>query len=226
MENAIVRVPALEEMEVVRLINGPEAFTPDGEFILGPTDVRGFWVAAGFCATGSPGAGGWASSSPSGSSRDAEPRRLAHGLAPLRRRLPQPRVHARPHGRGLLDLLRRQVPGARAPGGPAARLSPAYPRLQRARRAFGEKSGWSARTGSSRTPPPATRRSARAAGPAGTGRRRSAPSTAPAASRRRSSTSPRSRRSRSSARARPGLLERLCDNRVARDVGASPTRRC
>ena len=26
----------------------PEAFTPDGEIILGPTKVRGFWVAAGF----------------------------------------------------------------------------------------------------------------------------------------------------------------------------------
>ena len=51
-------MPALEEMEVVRLINGPEAFTPDGEFILGPTDVRGFWVAAGFCAHGLAGAGG------------------------------------------------------------------------------------------------------------------------------------------------------------------------
>src|SRR5687768_4433789 len=58
LENAIKRVPALEEMEVVRLINGPEAFTPDGEFILGPTDVRGFWVAAGFCAHGLAGAGG------------------------------------------------------------------------------------------------------------------------------------------------------------------------
>ena len=58
MENAVVRVPALAEMEVIRLINGPEAFTPDGEFILGPSDVRGFWVAAGFCAHGLAGAGG------------------------------------------------------------------------------------------------------------------------------------------------------------------------
>src|SRR6266699_2429152 len=58
MTNALVRVPALADMEVVRLINGPEAFTPDGEFILGPSDVRGFWVAAGFCAHGLAGAGG------------------------------------------------------------------------------------------------------------------------------------------------------------------------
>ena len=40
----------LEDAEVVKLINGPEAFTPDGEFILGESAVRGFWVAAGFCA--------------------------------------------------------------------------------------------------------------------------------------------------------------------------------
>src|ERR671911_771767 len=58
LENAIKRVPDLAEMDAVRLINGPEAFTPDNEFILGPTDVRGFWVAAGFCAHGLAGAGG------------------------------------------------------------------------------------------------------------------------------------------------------------------------
>ena len=58
LENAITRVPSLADQEVVRLINGPEAFTPDNEFILGPTDVRGFWVAAGFCAHGLAGAGG------------------------------------------------------------------------------------------------------------------------------------------------------------------------
>src|SRR6201988_2892900 len=58
MENAVVRVPSLADAEVVKLINGPEAFTPDGEFILGPTDVRGFWVAAGFCAHGLAGGGG------------------------------------------------------------------------------------------------------------------------------------------------------------------------
>ncbi|MEJ7630213.1 MAG: glycine cleavage T C-terminal barrel domain-containing protein, partial [Nocardioidaceae bacterium] len=38
--------------------NGPEAFTPDNEFILGETDVAGFFVAAGFCAHGIAGAGG------------------------------------------------------------------------------------------------------------------------------------------------------------------------
>ena len=51
-------VPAMEDAAVHQLINGPEAFTPDGEFILGESDVAGFFVAAGFCAHGIAGAGG------------------------------------------------------------------------------------------------------------------------------------------------------------------------
>ena len=51
-------MPVLQTAEVVTMINGPEAFTPDGEFILGESDVRGFFVAAGFCAHGIAGAGG------------------------------------------------------------------------------------------------------------------------------------------------------------------------
>ena len=58
MEGAIRRVPAMAEARVSRVINGPEAFTPDNEFILGESDVRGFWVAAGFSAHGIAGAGG------------------------------------------------------------------------------------------------------------------------------------------------------------------------
>ena len=40
------------------MINGPEGFTPDNEFVLGETDVHGLFVAAGFCAHGIAGAGG------------------------------------------------------------------------------------------------------------------------------------------------------------------------
>ena len=59
MDQATSRVPAIGRAEVITLINGPEAFTPDGEFILGEApDVRGFFVAAGFCAHGIAGAGG------------------------------------------------------------------------------------------------------------------------------------------------------------------------
>ncbi|HEX4983244.1 MAG TPA: FAD-dependent oxidoreductase, partial [Ilumatobacteraceae bacterium] len=51
-------VPALVDADVIQLINGPEAFTPDGEFILGESEVAGLFVAAGFCAHGIAGAGG------------------------------------------------------------------------------------------------------------------------------------------------------------------------
>jgi len=58
MENSIKRVPAVETAEIIQLLNGPEGFTPDGEFLLGPTTVKGFWVACAFCAHGLAGAGG------------------------------------------------------------------------------------------------------------------------------------------------------------------------
>ena len=48
----------MADARVSSLINGPEAFTPDGEFCLGETEVRGLFCAAGFCAHGLAGAGG------------------------------------------------------------------------------------------------------------------------------------------------------------------------
>jgi 4-methylaminobutanoate oxidase (formaldehyde-forming) len=59
MQGAVRRVPALADVEVIAMIRGPEAFTPDGEFVLGEAArPRGFFVAAGFCAHGIAGAGG------------------------------------------------------------------------------------------------------------------------------------------------------------------------
>ncbi|HEY3492106.1 MAG TPA: FAD-dependent oxidoreductase [Solirubrobacterales bacterium] len=57
-ENSKRRVPAMDRITVTKLINGPEAFTPDNEFCLGETEVAGFFVCAGFCAHGLAGAGG------------------------------------------------------------------------------------------------------------------------------------------------------------------------
>jgi 4-methylaminobutanoate oxidase (formaldehyde-forming) len=57
-ENSRKRVPLMDDVKVTRLINGPEAFTPDNEFCLGESEVGGFFVAAGFCAHGLAGAGG------------------------------------------------------------------------------------------------------------------------------------------------------------------------
>jgi 4-methylaminobutanoate oxidase (formaldehyde-forming) len=59
MAQALARVPALETVGIKRLINGPESFTPDGNFILGEApELPGFFVGAGFNAFGIASAGG------------------------------------------------------------------------------------------------------------------------------------------------------------------------
>jgi 4-methylaminobutanoate oxidase (formaldehyde-forming) len=143
MNNAIVRTPSLKDARVVRLVNGPEAFTPDGEFILGPTEVRGFWVAAGFCAHGLAGAGGMG-------------RLVAEWMVDGRPHLDAWEMDSRRFGRHYISreytLARtREVystyydvkyPGHERSAGRPLRLSPAYPRLKELGAAFGEKSGW------------------------------------------------------------------------------------
>ncbi|MGA8262567.1 MAG: FAD-dependent oxidoreductase [Arenicellales bacterium] len=59
MELALPRVPALQDAGVKDLINGPESFTPDGNFILGEApELPGYFVAAGFNAFGIASGGG------------------------------------------------------------------------------------------------------------------------------------------------------------------------
>jgi len=59
MSLALPRVPALEHAGIKTLLNGPESFTPDGNFILGEApEVDGFFVGAGFNAFGIASAGG------------------------------------------------------------------------------------------------------------------------------------------------------------------------
>jgi sarcosine dehydrogenase len=62
MSQAIARVPALETAGVKQMINGPESFTPDGNFILGlAPECANMFVGAGFNAFGiaSGGGAGW-----------------------------------------------------------------------------------------------------------------------------------------------------------------------
>ncbi|MFT7595422.1 MAG: sarcosine dehydrogenase [Paracoccaceae bacterium] len=59
MELALGRVPALETAGIKTLTNGPESFTPDGNFILGEApELRNFYVGAGFNAYGIAAGGG------------------------------------------------------------------------------------------------------------------------------------------------------------------------
>jgi 4-methylaminobutanoate oxidase (formaldehyde-forming) len=143
MENALVRVPDLADAEVIRLINGPEAFTPDGEFILGPSDVRGFWIAAGFCAHGLAGAGGMG-------------RLVAEWIVEGVPSLDVWEMDSRRFGRHYESreyTLARTVeiystyydvkyPGHEREAGRPLRTSPTYARTQELGAVFGEKSGW------------------------------------------------------------------------------------
>ena len=143
MENAVARVPGLAEMEVVRLINGPEAFTPDGEFILGPSDVRGFWVAAGFCAHGLAGAGGmgklvaeWiVEGTPSLDVWHMDSRRFGNAY--------RSREYTVARTREIYETYYDvKYPGHERSAGRPLRVSSAYSRLQELGAVFGEKSGW------------------------------------------------------------------------------------
>ncbi len=59
MGQALARVPALETVGVKKMINGPESFTPDGNFILGAApELKNFYVGAGFNAFGIAAGGG------------------------------------------------------------------------------------------------------------------------------------------------------------------------
>src|SRR3954469_17157390 len=59
MKAALHRTPVLETTEVRQLLNGPESFTPDGNFILGEApELMGYFVAAGFNSAGIANAGG------------------------------------------------------------------------------------------------------------------------------------------------------------------------
>ncbi|MEQ1516483.1 MAG: FAD-dependent oxidoreductase, partial [Usitatibacteraceae bacterium] len=59
MKNAIHRTPCLETAPIKMLLNGPESFTPDGNFILGAApELRNFFVCAGFNSAGIANSGG------------------------------------------------------------------------------------------------------------------------------------------------------------------------
>jgi glycine cleavage system aminomethyltransferase T/glycine/D-amino acid oxidase-like deaminating enzyme len=142
-ENSKRRVPAMEEIAVTKLINGPEAFTPDNEFCLGETEVDGFFVCAGFCAHGLAAAGGigkvlaeWIV--------DGEPS-LDLWHMDIRRFGAQYRSPAYTHARiketyeTYYDI---RYPHHEQQAGRPLRISPANAWHREQGAAFGEKSGW------------------------------------------------------------------------------------
>ena len=143
MEGSIRRVPAMEDAQVKKFFNGPEAFTPDGEFILGESEVPGFWVAAGFCAHGLAGAGGIG-------------KVMAEWIVEGQPEWDLWHMDIRRFGRQYRSqsfTLARTVevystyydikyPGEERLAGRPLRVSPAYARHTRDGASFGEKSGW------------------------------------------------------------------------------------
>jgi len=143
MAGAIRRVPAIADAGVSRMINGPEGFTPDNEFILGESEVRGFFVAAGFCAHGIAGAGGIG-------------RQVASWIVDGEPELDLWKMDIRrfgAHYRSQAFTLARTTevyqtyydihyPNEERQAGRPLRLSPTYETLAELGAAFGEKSGW------------------------------------------------------------------------------------
>jgi glycine cleavage system aminomethyltransferase T/glycine/D-amino acid oxidase-like deaminating enzyme len=143
MDGAVRRVPTIENVGISRMINGPEAFTPDNEFILGETEVRGFFVAAGFCAHGIAGAGGIGRQVASWIV-DGEPE-LDLWKMDIRRFGAQYRSQAYTLAR-TLEVYRTyydiHYPNEERLAARPLRVSPAYGRLAALGASFGEKSGW------------------------------------------------------------------------------------
>ena len=143
VDNSRQRVPAMDEIRVTKLINGPEAFTPDNEFCLGEAEVLGFFVACGFCAHGLAGAGGigkvvaeWIA--------EGEPS-LDLWHMDIRRFGSQYRSPAFTHARiketyeTYYDIV---YPNHERSAGRPLRVSPANSWHREHGAAFGEKSGW------------------------------------------------------------------------------------
>ncbi|MBY4892709.1 FAD-dependent oxidoreductase [Rhodobacteraceae bacterium N5(2021)] len=144
LENAIERMPMLAEAGIHTFFNGPESFTPDDAYHLGPApEVDGYWVCAGFNSIGiqSGGGAGWALAEwmqngiPPFDIGDVDIRRMQ----PFQRN----RRYLRERASETLGLLYadhypyRQKATARG-----VRRSPLHEPLKAAGAVFGELAGW------------------------------------------------------------------------------------
>jgi sarcosine dehydrogenase len=144
LELAAGRVPAMETAGIRQFINGPESFTPDGNFILGEApEVRNIYVGAGFNAFGIAAGGGAGMALAEWVAKGEPP----YDLWP---------VDIRRFGRNHLDTnwVRTRTMEAYAKhytmawpheehhSGRPLRRSPLYDRLVAQGAVFGEKTGW------------------------------------------------------------------------------------
>ena len=144
MTNALGRVPLLETAGIKELINGPESFTPDGNFIIGESpELKNFYVGAGFNAYGIAAGGG---------AGMALAEWVAHGQPPYDLWPVDIRRFGKPHQD--LEWVRKRTYEAYAKhytmawpyeehsSGRPFQQSPIYETLKNANACFGEKLGW------------------------------------------------------------------------------------
>jgi sarcosine dehydrogenase len=144
MELALGRVPAMETAGIKQMINGPESFTPDGNWMIGESpEVKNIFVGAGFNAFGIASGGGAGMALAEWVAKGSPP----FDLWP---------VDIRRFGRHLYDTgtVRTRTLEAYAKHYAMAwpmeemtsarplRRSPLYDRLQAQGACFGEKLGW------------------------------------------------------------------------------------
>ncbi|MEK9743315.1 MAG: FAD-dependent oxidoreductase [Gammaproteobacteria bacterium] len=144
LAHAVERIPVLGETGIKIFFNGPESFTPDNRYLLGPApEVPNFFVAAGFNSIGIQSAGG---------AGKVLAEWIVNGQPPMdlwdvdiRRMMPFQRNRSYLHDRtvealGLLYAMHwpfRQPESARG-----ARKSPFHNRLEERGACFGETAGW------------------------------------------------------------------------------------
>jgi glycine/D-amino acid oxidase-like deaminating enzyme/glycine cleavage system aminomethyltransferase T len=144
MAGAVRRFPFLDEAGVTALVCHPDAMTPDGNPLLGPTPgVRGFWTAAGLSLNGFGGAGGLgkalAELVTSGEAEvDVQPYRPWRFGGPYR-----DAPFAAAAGREVYKYYYRlRYPLDVSEAGRPKRLSPLHSRNEALGAVFGAKNGW------------------------------------------------------------------------------------
>jgi 4-methylaminobutanoate oxidase (formaldehyde-forming) len=144
MELALPRVPKLESVGVKQLINGPESFTPDGNFILGEApEMANVFIGAGFNAFGIASGGGAGMALAEWVATGAPP----YDLWPVDiRRFGRPHTDTDWVRSRTLEAYGKHYtmawPSEEHESGRPCRRSPLYDRLKSEGAVFGEKLGW------------------------------------------------------------------------------------
>jgi 4-methylaminobutanoate oxidase (formaldehyde-forming) len=144
MRLALGRVPALQTAGIKQVINGPESFTPDGNFILGGApEVAGVFVGAGFNAFGIAAGGGAGMALAEWVATGAPPYDL--WAVDIRRFGSNHRSTDWVRARTLEAYAKHYTmawPHEEHASGRPLRRSPLYDRLRAKGACFGEKLGW------------------------------------------------------------------------------------